>query len=58
MNKVWAMLGLVVLQLLALFYGKDPSIFSAAILLVIAMPNTAQITVVVDESEEKKRNSA
>ena len=58
MNKAWAMLGLIVLQFMALFSGKDTSIFSAAILLVIAMPNTAQITVVVDESEEKKRNSA
>ena len=46
MNKIWAMLGLIVLQLLALFYGKDPSIFSAAILIVMAMPSTAQVTVI------------
>lgn len=49
--------GCLALFVLALFYGKDPSMFAAALLVIVAMPEGSAISIQIERKDETDKSS-
>ena len=57
MYRLIAIVGCLALFVLALFYGKDPSIFAAALLVIVAMPEGSAISIQIERKDETDKLS-
>ena len=57
MYRLIAIIGCLALFVLALFYGKDPSMFAAAMLVIVAMPGGGAISIQIERKDETDKSS-
>ena len=57
MYRLIAIIGCLALFVLALFYGKDPSMFAAALLVIVAMPEGSAISIQIERKDETDKSS-
>ena len=55
--RLVAIVGCLALFVLALFYGKDPSMFAAALLVIVAMPEGGAISIKIERKDETDKSS-
>ena len=57
MHRLIAIVGCLAHLVLALFYGKDPSMFAAAMLVIVAMPGGGAISIQIERKDETDKSS-
>ena len=57
MYRLIAIVGCLALFVLALLYGKDPSMFAAALLVIVAMPEGGAISIQIERKDETDKLS-
>ena len=55
--RLIAIFGCLLLFVLALLYGKDPSMFAAALLVIVAMPEGSAISIQIERKDETDKSS-